>query len=145
MRSKLIFVAIPLLAICTYAQAAGTNSGIQATTYSDGVLFEADNRKTDLQLTIAGPGNSRSTQRYSAADPVFIDINDTNGQPLPDGLYKYEAWPIPEVTYTREESSAMPDRNSLENTTGSGVSAVSGSFRIVNGLISDPELMETAQ
>jgi len=115
---------------------------VNATTYADGILLEADKRDTNLQLTIAGPENSRYTQSYSSADPVFLDISNTNGKPLADGFYKYEVWPIPAATISREESSKMPDRNSLMNTTGPKVSAVSGSFRIVNGSIDDPELIE---
>jgi len=61
---------------------------------------------------------------------------------LTDGSYKYEAWPVPAVSYSREESARMPDRNSLKNTTGPRVSPVSGSFRIVDGIIDDPELVE---
>ena len=133
-----------VFSVSTYLNAKDIDSSfkVTATTYADGVLLEAGNRDVDLQLTIAGPDNSRYTQRYSPTEPVFLDINNTNGQPLADGFYKYEVWPIPAVTYSREESSSMPDRNSLMNTTGPKASAVSGNFRIVNGLIDDPELTE---
>ncbi|MBE9550303.1 MAG: hypothetical protein IMF09_12935 [Proteobacteria bacterium] len=37
----------------------------------------------------------------------------------------------------------MPDRNSIKNTTSSrNISPVSGTFRIVNGSVIDPELSE---
>ena len=142
MKSLFLFLAIFSVSTCLNAAGNDNSFNVNATTYADGVLLEADNRDINLQLTIAGPDNSRYTQKYSSADPVFLDINNTNGQPLADGFYKYEVRPIPMVTYSREESSSMPDRNSLKNTTGPKVSAVSGSFRIVNGFIDDSELVE---
>ena len=142
MKALFLFLAVLLASTCLYAKGVNNDFKVNTTNYADGILLEADNRDICLQLTIAGPGNSRHTQKYASAESVFIDINDANGQPLADGLYKYEAWPVPAVSYSREESSRMPDRNSLENTTGPDVSPVSGSFRIVNGVIDDPELIE---
>ncbi len=141
---KSIFLFLVIFSISTNLNAKGNDSSfkVTATTYADGVLLVANNRDINLQLTVSGPGNYRSAQRYSSADPVFLDINNANGKPLADGFYKYEAWPVPAVTYSREESSSMPDRNSLMNTTGPKVSSASGNFRIVNGLIDDPELVE---
>lgn len=141
---KLIILFLAIFSVSTSLNAKGIdgNFKVATKTYADGILFEADNRDINLQLTVAGPDNARYTQRYSSADPAFLNISNTNGQPLADGFYKYEVWPIPAVTYSREESSSMPDRNSLKNTTGPKVSAVSGSFRIVNGVIDDPELIE---
>ena len=136
-----LFLVGLLASTCLNAQDIDYNLLVNVTSYADGVLLETPNRDLDLQLTLAGPNNYRYTQRYSSADPVFIDINHTNGQSLEDGFYKYEAMPMPTITISREESSKMPDRNSLMNTTGPKVSAVSGSFRIVNGMIIDPDLV----
>jgi hypothetical protein len=141
---KSIFLFLIILLVSTGLSAKGVdnNFNVNTTTYSDGILLMAENQNTDLQLTIAGPGNSRYTRKYSSADSVFLDINDTNGVPLSDGLYQYEVWPVPAVTYTREESSRMLDRNDIKHESGPVVSPVSGSFRVVNGEIDDPDLLE---
>ena len=141
---KLMFLFLVIFLTSTCLSAMDIDSGFEVTinTYADGILLEMDNRDSDLQLTVAGPGDFRFTQRYSSANPVFLDINNANGERLEDGFYKYEAMPLPAFTISREESSKMPDRNSLINTTGPKVSAVTGSFRIVNGMIIDPELVE---
>ena len=142
MKVTFLFLAVFLASTCLNAQGIDNSFNVNATNYADGILLESDNRDIGLQLTVAGPDNSRYTEKYSSADPVFIDINDANGQPLVDGSYQYEVWPVPAISYSREESSAMPDRNNLKNTTGPEVSPVSGSFRIVNGIIDDPDLVE---
>ena len=141
-KSIFLFLAIFLVSTGLNAKGVDNSFKIDATTYSDGVLLVAVNRDNDFQLTIAGPGNSSYTRKYPSADPVFLDINDTNGEALADGLYQYEVWPIPAVTYTREESSRMPDRNNIKHESGPAVSPVGGSFRVVNGIIDDPELVE---
>lgn len=138
---KRIFLSILVLLLATsaHAQGQGDSPSIHAVTYTDGVLLSAEDNGIDIQLTVAGPDNSVTTQKYSGGETVFLDIND--GQ-LPDGLYKYEAWPIPAVTISREESSRMPNRNDINLKSGPSVSPTSGYFRIVNGEIADPDLVE---
>ena len=142
MNRLFIFLAILILTTNVHSQDAGNAAGIQAITYADGILLEVDSPDIDLQVTIAGPANSSYTQKYPGVGPVFLDINDTNGQPLADGLYQYEVWPVPVTHYSREESSRMPDRNDISHKAGPKASSVSGSFRIVNGSIADSELIE---
>lgn len=142
MKHIFLFLIIFLTSTCLCAKEIDIDFKVNVNTYADGILLEIENHDSDFQLTVAGPGNSRYTRRYSSDEPVFLDINNTNGEQLEDGFYKYEAMPLPAFTISREESSKMPDRNSLKNTTGPKVSAVTGSFRIVNGMIIDPELVE---
>ena len=139
MKRLFLFLLVLLFATSAYSQVEDSGVSILAVTYTDGVLLEAENNSVDIQLTVAGPDNSVTTQKYSGGETVFLDINA--GQ-LPDGLYKYEAWPIPAVTISREESSRMPNRNDISLDSGPSVSPTSGSFRIVNGEIADPDLVE---
>jgi hypothetical protein len=138
----LLFLNTLLMSTSLSAQGIDNSFNVNATTYSDGILLIADNQNADLQLTIARPDNSSYTKKYSSNGSVFIDINDTNGEALTDGLYKYVVWPVPAVTYTREESSSMPDRNDIKHKSGPSVHRVSGSFRVVNGEIPDADLLE---
>lgn len=143
MKSILLFLAMLLVSSSIYAKGAERSFEVKSTNYADGVLLEANNQDQDLQLTVSGPDNMRFTQKHFAGDPAFLDINDANGQQLTDGFYKYEVKQMPSRTYSREESSNMPDRNSIKNTTGGrSVSAVNGSFRVSNGQIVDTELIE---
>jgi len=142
MKSILLFLAILLVSSSVYAKGGERSFEVKSTNYADGVLLEADNRDLDLQLTVSGPDNTRFTQKHFAGDTVFFDINDANGEQLGDGFYQYEVMPVPARTYTREESSKMPDRNSVKNTTSYQVSAVNGSFQVANGQIVDTELFE---
>ena len=142
MKYFFLLIVVLLTPMSISAQFVEDNFKVDVSTYSDGVLLETRDAGYGLQLRLGGPGHFRFSQTYSAAESAFIDINNVGGQTLEDGFYKYEVWPLPAVTYSREESSAMPDRNSIENTTGPKVSSVSGSFRIVAGLIVDPELVE---
>jgi hypothetical protein len=141
---KRLFLCLLVLSLSTsaYSQDEGNSVGIQVVTYADGVLLEAENNSIDIQLTVVGPNNSVISQKYSGGETVFLDINAANGGQLPDGLYKYEAWPVPAVTISREESSKMPNRNDISLKAGPAVSPVSGSFRIVNGAMADPDLVE---
>lgn len=116
---------------------------VEATNYSDGVLLLAEDTDMGLQVSIAGPDKSVTTRTFAAYDPAFIFVSDTNKQPLSDGLYQYEVWPLPSHTYTVEESSAMPDRNTVNFYKGPSVSPVNGSFRVMQGMIVDSVLRET--
>jgi hypothetical protein len=141
-RYKLFLLLVTLVSTNLNAKAVTDNFSVDATTYSDGILLIANDSYNGLQLTIGGPGNKIFKQSYPPSDAAFLDINDIAGQKLPDGLYKYEIYPIPAVTYTREESSRMPGRNDVDFGSGPTVSPVSGSFRVVNGEIADSELQE---
>ena len=105
MKQSFLLILVLLLATSAHAQGLGDSASIQAVTHTDGVMLSADNNGIDIQLTVAGPDNSVTTQKYSGGETAFLDIS---GGQLPDGLYKYEAWPIPAVTISREESSRMP-------------------------------------
>lgn len=142
MKRILIFLTILMVATAAYAKGVADNTTIQASAYPDGILFEVKGGDVDLQLSVSGPGNIAFTQRHAYADSVFLDIKQANGKVLADGLYKYDAWPVPAVTISREESSKMQDRNVLNGKTDAKVSPFSGTFRIVNGEVIDPDYDE---
>ena len=140
-----ILIMLVAMAVATGASAKDTEksgASIQASQHPDGILFDVRGGDVDLQLTVSGPGKAVFSQRYAYAESVFFNINDASGVALPDGLYKYEAKPIPAVTISRQESSRMKDRNVLYGKSDPKVSPVSGTFRIVNGGVIDPNFDE---
>jgi hypothetical protein len=141
---KRIFTSLVVLLFATsvYSQGVDRNAGIQATTYSDGVLFEPGHSNNEFMLNISGPENTVIKKRYSSAEPAFFSVNNENGWPLPDGLYKYEARAIPAFSISREESSKLRDRNILIGKSDPKSSPVSGHFRIINGVVVDKSLEE---
>lgn len=142
MKTVVCLLCVAVVSTQLYAKDKGDHFSVSSTVYSDGVLLMLDQESTDLQVTVSGPGNMRFTQDHLSTDAVFIDIKYLDGQILEDGLYKYSISPKPAVTYTREESAAMPDRNDLKAQPVPEVERVSGSFRVVNGQIPDTGLME---
>lgn len=142
MKSIPLLMVILLASTNLSAKDADRPFAVEATNYPDGVLLLAEDSNLGMQVSIAGPDNSVSTRTFAAFDPAFLFVKDTNGQALSDGLYRYEIWPVPAVSYSREESSAMPNRNDISLKNGPSVSPVSGSFRISKGLIVDSELVE---
>lgn len=142
MSRVLMFTAILLFAVNVYAKGADNTASIQATTYADGVLIEAKNSGTDIHLNVSGPANTYFEKRQSSSGAIFIDVNRETEAPLPDGLYKYEAQAIPAFTISREESSQLSDRNVLRGKTDPKASPVSGNFRILNGMVVDPDINE---
>lgn len=140
----LIFVIILLFATSVYSQGVRNAVAIQATTYADGVLFEANDNATDFTLNVSGSANSAFAKKYSSSGPIFININSEDGGPLPDGLYKYEAQVVPAFAISREESSKLLDRNVLVGKSDPKSSPVSGSFRVLDGMVVDPLFEEFA-
>ena len=138
----LLFISILLFATSVYSQVVDKPVAIQATTYTDGVLFEANDNTTEFMLNISGAANSAFVKQYSSSGPIFININNEEGGPLPDGLYKYEARAIPEFTISREESSKLRDRNVLMGKSEPKSSPVSGNFRVLDGMVVDPHVEE---
>ena len=124
------------------AQGKSDHAGIRATTYSDGVLFEFSGEDKGMNLIVSGPGKSVNSKRYSSANPIFLDTNGDNGEPMPDGLYRYEATAIPALTISLEESTGLRDRNMLKGKSDPKSSPVSGHFRIADGVVVDSLLQE---
>ena len=139
MKHLLIFLTILLIASGAYGKGAGNKGAdIEATSFSDGILFDVKVRDADLELSISGPGNMATSKRYAYADSAFYQTTNGKGRSLPDGLYKYEARAVPAVRVSREESSRMEGRNDLHGKTDAKMNPVSGTFRIVNGSVVDP-------
>ena len=142
MKSIPILLAALLASTSLFAKDADQAFAVEATSYPDGVLLQSANSDVGLQVSIGGPDGSVVSMSFAAFDPAFIFASDSSGQPIPDGLYHYEVWPVPAKTYTLEESSAMPDRNTVNFYKGPSVSPVNGSFRVAQGRIVDSELIE---
>ncbi len=142
---RLLFVFLATLVLATGVNAKSADKGgasIEVFQQADGMLFNVRGGDTDLQLDISGPGKAMYSKHYSYAESVFFNVNDASGVKLPDGLYKYEARPMPAVRISRAESSSMTDRNVLYGKTDAKLSPVSGTFRIVNGGVVDPNINE---
>lgn len=142
-----ILISLVALVVATGANAKGADKGgtsIQAFQQPDGIVFDVKGGDVDMQLDVSGPGQVAFSRRYAYADSVFFNITNARGVALPDGLYKYEARPLPALTISREESSRMVDRNTIYGKTDPKVSPVSGTFRIVNGGVVDSGLDEYA-
>jgi hypothetical protein len=143
MKHVLVLISVLLVATGAYAKGAAKKAAdIQATSYSDGILFDVNVKDADLEVNISGPGNLAQTKRYAYAESVFVEAAESNGKSIPDGLYKYEARAIPAVSISREESSAMPGRNELHGKTDAKMNPFSGTFRILNGSMVDSEYDE---
>lgn len=142
MHRILISMAILLLATSAYAKGVGNEPAIQTVTYADGVLFEVGERDSEIVLSVSGPGNTAFEKQSSSADSVFLSVNNEASGPLRDGLYKYEARAIPAFTISREESSKLRDRNTLNGKTEPKSSPVSGNFRVKNGMVVDANFEE---
>lgn len=143
MKHVLVLMSVLLVATGAYARdAAKEAADIQATSFSDGILFDVNVEDADLEVNISGPGNLAQTKRYAYAESVFVEAAESNGKSMPDGLYKYEARAVPAITISREESSAMLGRNELDGKTDAKMNPVSGTFRIVNGSVVDSDYEE---
>ena len=122
------------IATSSFAEKQIEPAGIQAITYGDGVLFEPQDNSAQFQLTVSGAAYQKT---LTASGYHFLDATSDESGPLQDGLYKYEARPIPAFTISREESSKLVGRNDLNGKTDPKQSAISGSFRISNGKVVD--------
>jgi len=142
MSRVLVLVTILFFAASVNSKGVGNDVALQATTYADGVLFESGNAGLEYTLKVSGPANVTIERQTKFSEPSFISIRNEEEGPLPDGLYKYEARVIPAFTISREESSKLRDRNVLNGKTEPKLSPVSGNFRIVNGVVLDPDLEE---
>lgn len=135
-------IAIVAIAFATTSFAESKGSGdLQAITYNDGVLIESIDESASYQIKVSGVGNSTYFRSITATGYLFLDASDENG-PLADGLYKYEARPIPSFTISREESSKLRDRNILVGKSVAKTSPLTGSFRVLNGEVVDSMLKE---
>ena len=142
---KQVLIVLSMLCMATGAFAKGApdnNVDIEAMPYSDGILFDVKAADSDLELSISGPGKMATSKRYTQAKSIFLETVQANGKSMPDGLYKYEARIVPTYVISREESSKMVDRNVLYGKTDAKSNPLSGTFRVVNGSIVDPELDE---
>jgi hypothetical protein len=131
-----------VFAISANLHAQDISSDVYVDTSQDFIAFELTNGGFDMQLNVSGPQGFSRSQKYAANELAYVDVIDAKGRQLADGLYKYEIRPVPTVTISREESSAMPDRNDLYHKTQIEVSPVSGNFRVLNGRIADDLIVE---
>lgn len=122
------------------AQAADPSRDIIFVAYPDFVAIDLVSDTHDVEAIVVGPEGYRHQQRYASDQTAFLDTQDASGNRLADGLYKWEAWATPKKRIDREQSAAMPDRNELPSSPGG--ERVSGTFRVVDGMIVDPDLPE---
>lgn len=131
-----------LLATSVSAKSPVNNIEIRAVTVEDGVTIETIENNQAFSLNLSGPAGLNYSKSYRQAETAFIDINNVDGKPLADGLYKYEIKALPATRISREESSTMPDRNDLKWKSSTKASPVNGNFRVVNGWVVDDQIEE---
>lgn len=134
--------ALLMIALVGNVQAQDVSNDIQVNRFTDFVAFELNSDAFNMNVSIAGPDNYSFAREYQGSETAFFDLTDASGGAMADGLYKYEIKPVPVRRFSRAESSAMPDRNTLYGKSAAKVSPVSGSFRVVNGQVVDAGLFE---
>ena len=132
----LIFISLPAMA---------KDDSMQAIHAVDGVMFESLKGHGASAVSLRGPGGYVANLNFEAGQSPFIDVLNVNGMALADGLYKFEVFTSP---LAREGlagfggKSVSIDRNAFSGITDPKKSPMSGSFRVMNGEILDPELAE---
>lgn len=134
------------IGLAATALAESESQDILVVSYPDFVAVDLVSKSHDMQFQVAGPNGYRTTQKYGSDATGFFETQSAEGVVLADGLYKWEAWTTPKDMISREESSAMPDRNNMTlSNNSSGPGRISGSFRVVDGLIVDPDREESIE
>jgi len=130
MKYTALILTLLMLSSIVHAQNADHHFKIEKTTYHDGVLITPSQTGLGVQITVAGPESFRVSHQYAADEPIFIDINNMADRFLMDGLYRYEV---------RPETGGFDSPPGL---VGIQISPVHGSFRIRDGVLVDPALIE---
>jgi hypothetical protein len=130
------------VALAGNVQAQDASANIQVETFADFVAFQMNNSAFDMNVKVSGPSDYTLSADYPGSQVAYLDLLGENGDALADGLYKYEIKPVPVKRISREASSAMPDRNTLQGRSAPKVSPVSGTFRILDGQVVDPDRVE---
>lgn len=109
-----------------------------ATVYSGGVDFLPNVDYSRAVLTVSGNGSSFSRVAYPG-ERLSIGMFDPEGQPLADGVYRWqlELRPSAEAAWELKKAAS---RNGGE--APAAWQPQTGAFAIRNGLIADPELTE---
>lgn len=119
------------------AASDGAKFEIQAFPTDRGVVLQSNNADIDLGLTLAAPDGSTVTSVYRGNEAIPLEAHTGD---LPDGLYTYEIRPI---VLTGPTSDATPyNLRGLGPEKSTGLSPTSGSFRVVNGQVTIPDLVE---
>ena len=98
-------IVLLALALAAQAQAQSAGNDVLVEEFDDFVAFELDNNNADMQLSISGPNGFFRSEKHPGNQPAFVEVRPFGGGSLEDGLYKYEIVPVPQVAYSREESS----------------------------------------
>lgn len=137
-------LSLLLLAGCAAGvQAEDSAHNIIVERYTDFVAVDRLDATRNLNVVLAGPEGYRKEMRQTADEAAFIETRDVDGTTLPDGLYHFEAWTEPQKLVTRSPDDPRAGRDAgLERTARVFSDTVSGSFRVVDGVIVDPSLEE---
>lgn len=117
------------LTVCSVAQAG---KPVKANVHASGVSFSANENHSGATLTVTGPNDYY--QQKKGASVASLGINDT----LADGLYTYE------ITLEPREKRERPEEgDSSESSQNAQTGSISsGSFRVVNGVVVNPNITE---
>jgi hypothetical protein len=128
--------------VAASAQARDISRDIIVETYPDFVAIDLVSDTHNVEYTVTGPGGFHQRQLNALDAAAYVELQSADGATLADGLYKWEAWATPKKIIPREKSMAMANRNDFRMSTGAGNSRISGSFRVVDGLIVNPDVVE---
>ena len=144
-------VTAPTLAVSKTRTAVDVQLGTRDVSFK---LHDEPAAKTQYKgvaVTVSGPGGFRRELAYAAGDQGNLVLDRGDGSPLADGLYKYETYaePLPRtVTPLRAGVTTDTDgraQRGTENqrTEPAAAATQSGSFRIQDGQIVQPEIEPT--
>ena len=139
---KQYFIALASFLFLTLLM-AGENPEIQQDKinvlyFPELLILEAEQPAMGLSIKIAGPDGFYNRTVYPG-NSATVDLLDSNGQLLPDGLYQYEARLVPQQL-TGLKQTVQPQLNKDRQL--SKYSLTNGSFRIIYGQIASPNSYE---
>lgn len=127
--------------LCAHADAS--DQGIIIETYADFVAVDRVDTSSNLRMVVTGPAGYRQTLDHGADEIAYIETRSAEGVALADGLYTYEVWTEPKTLLTRATDDPRAGRDAgLKTKARITGGRTSGSFRVVNGVIVDPNLKE---
>lgn len=137
-------LSLLLLAGCAAGvQADDSAHNIIVERYGDFVAVDRMDASRNLKVVLVGPDGYRKEMRQTEDEAAFIETREVDGTALSDGLYHFEAWTEPKKLVTRSPDDPRAGRDAgLERTARVATDTVSGSFRVVDGAIIDPNLEE---
>lgn len=133
----------PLLIGCLVLMAVGQSSRAedqfaQVEVKGGQISFYPLSPPVQLMLTVSGP-DFYVQMDFAPDDVVSVQLDDESGQPLPDGIYKYELRTQPAINEVAVKKAEHAGDHSLLRelweTASRQTQVQNGSFKITNGSV----------